>query len=63
MSIDLIHLFTVAGLAILAGVIGFVVGGMIEMKRHHKEMVLRRSTKIVLVETSKKSNHEQQLAA
>ena len=64
MSIDLIHLFTVAGLAILAGVIGFVVGGMIEMKRHRKDILMRRSAiEIHYIEVSKNPAHEQELAA
>ena len=36
MSLELAHLLTVTTLAVLAGVAGFVVGGLIEVHRHNK---------------------------
>lgn len=36
MSLQIIHALTISGLVIIAGVIGFVIGGLLGMRSHRK---------------------------
>lgn len=62
MSADVIHLFAIASLAVLAGVVGFLVGGMIEMKKHHREMVKRHECEELRKQADKNSSHSMMAA-
>lgn len=43
LSAEALNVFAVSGLAILAGVFGFVTGGVIEMRKFRQESEARRS--------------------
>lgn len=44
-STELSHILWISALIVLAGVIGFVVGGKIEMRRYYRDLAARREAK------------------
>lgn len=61
MSTEFIHLITITGLGVIAGLVGFVVGGCLEMRKRRKPIEV--TCLLEVVETSGKNSEHDALAA